>query len=251
MALKARGAVLMYSPGLFSAQRWAALMTGDGTGEQSGDGYARTALTSATMAVANATGIAANNATIDFPNPTAAWQDSTWCAIYSAQSSGNILYTVAMANNPAAPQLGAPTGFDTGELRVVPNADLGKLTLEGWKLCLKGGLLNGNRYLGLHDAAPGTNRANELSGGAYVAQLVNLSNWTISTTNGNAVLNAKVTWPTMTVDQPDVTHLSLCDSASGGNVLWATALTNNPADPNIGDQFSIAVNNLTITLPVS
>ena len=74
-----------------------ALFTGNDTGEQNGDNYSRAAVARSIWGINAATGIAANNAAVNFPVPSAEWDDSTWAGIMSASAGGDTLLTMAYA----------------------------------------------------------------------------------------------------------------------------------------------------------
>jgi hypothetical protein len=91
--------------------------TSDGTltGEITSGGYARRGITSVMDAAVLATGIAANNAEIAFPNPTAAYS-VTHFAVLDALTSGNMLWRKARSSTLNVRNGGAPVRIAAGQL---------------------------------------------------------------------------------------------------------------------------------------
>ena len=228
MALKRAGSVLCFNAGLLSATRHLALR-GSGGSEQSGNNYSRRALAASETALAANSAIASNSAAVNFATPSGAWVDPTSVALMSASSGGDVLFDMAMANNPDAPGADSVVGWASGELSFAIGAAVageasaggsaGTLTLHGRRLCMKGGLLNGNRYFQLFSGNTG---ATALS---VTRPVVALSEWTIA--NGIATLNTEKEFENFTVGN-DATFLGLFDALTGGNMLWLRQLSNNP-----------------------
>ena len=135
-------------------------------------------------------------------------------------------------------------------LTIGPGSPLGELTIEGFKVCLQGGLVAGTKYLALFEDDPGTSRANELSGGGYQALAVALSQWNVGASNGHATLNEALSYAVATADLPDVMWVGLVDQQIGGNLLWRRTFDNNPPDPEIQDVLRFQANSLRISLAI-
>ena len=101
-------------------------------------------------------------------------------------------------------------------------------------------------YVSLHTADPtddGTGA--EVSGGSYARTAASFA--TASGTSGLVATDADVTFPTATATWGVVGWIGLWDAASGGNMLYHTALdTSKTIDA--GDIFKITTGNLTVEL---
>ena len=101
-------------------------------------------------------------------------------------------------------------------------------------------------YVSLHTADPtdaGTGA--EVTGGSYARTTASFA--TASGTSGLVATDADVTFPTATATWGTVGWIGLWDSASGGNMLYHTALdTSKTIDT--GDIFKITTGNLTVEL---
>jgi hypothetical protein len=101
-------------------------------------------------------------------------------------------------------------------------------------------------YVSLHTADPtdaGTGA--EVSGGSYARTAASFT--TASGTSGLVATDADVTFPTATSPWGTVGWIGLWDSASGGNMLYHTAL-NTSKTIDSGDIFKITTGNLTVEL---
>jgi hypothetical protein len=101
-------------------------------------------------------------------------------------------------------------------------------------------------YVSLHTADPtdaGTGA--EVSGGAYARTAASFA--TASGTSGLVATDADVTFPTATASWGTVGWIALWDSASGGNMLYHTALDASKTIDS-GDIFKITSGNLTVEL---
>ena len=101
-------------------------------------------------------------------------------------------------------------------------------------------------YVSLHTADPtdaGTGA--EVSGGSYARQSASFA--TASGTSGSVSTDADITFPTATADWGTITHIGIWDSASGGYLLYHTALDTSKTITS-GDIFKILSGNLTVTL---
>ena len=250
MGLKASGAEAALKEGLLSSTRYLGAHTADpGTtraNELSGGNYAAAALAASATTLAGT--VASNNTSVMFLDPTVAPGDHVWTSLNAAESGGDTLITKENSTDTAPPTVGADWGWAAGSLTFSAAVGSGGLIpAGGLSLCLKGGLLNGNRYASLHTGDPGTTRANEYSGGSYEAELIVLSNWTINS-SGIASLNAIISYDVLTTDLPDAMWVALNTSKTGGTTVWARAFNNNPDDPEIGDTLSWPVGSLTIGL---
>ena len=105
MGLKTEGEKLCFQGGLLSAAVHVALRTADpaAANELSGNDYARVAVLAAGWAVNAGTGEASNAAVSAFPAPTAMWGDPIHVGLWDAAVGGNLLASVALANDVPAP----------------------------------------------------------------------------------------------------------------------------------------------------
>lgn len=242
MALKRAGATLCLNAGLLSATRHLALFN-NSDAEQSGDNYSRTSLAAADTALANNSSIASNGSVVSFATPSATWIDPTTVKLMSAASGGSVLFDADMANNPSAPVNGSSVSWAAGELTFGIGA--GTLALEGQRLCLKGGLLNGTRHLDVWDGDPEVSSNESL----VTRTSVTLAHWTI--TNGVATLSTQRTFTGWTVGE-DGMWLALYDAATSGNLLWKKSLSNDPiAFPQGGTVSVGADSSLPVTIQIT
>jgi len=117
---------------------------------------------------------------------------------------------------------------------------------------LLNGVLDGTQYtvpatvyLGLYGADPtetGT-AATEVTGGAYARQTLSFA----TATAGTSITDADCTFAEATAGWGTVSHITICDAASGGNVLFYGALTASKT-VNTGDVFKVTTGQLTISL---
>jgi hypothetical protein len=100
-------------------------------------------------------------------------------------------------------------------------------------------------YVALFTAAPtDANSGTEVSAGNYARQSITFG----SAASSGAISNTlAVTFPTATVSYGTVTHIGLYDALTTGNLMYHGAVTVSKTI-TVGDTFSIAVGNLTITL---
>lgn len=103
-----------------------------------------------------------------------------------------------------------------------------------------------NPYVSLHTADPtDAGTGTEVSGGSYARTTASFS--TASGTSGLVATDADVTFPTATASWGTVGWIGLWDSASGGNMLYHTALDASKTIDS-GDIFKITTGNLTVEL---
>lgn len=104
-------------------------------------------------------------------------------------------------------------------------------------------------YLGLHTSDPGetgsTSAEVSTSGTSYARQTVTFGS--ASTPSGTAATNATVTFPTATASWGSITHISINDASSAGNMLYYGAVT-TAKTIDVGDTFQVTSGNLTIAL---
>ena len=117
------------------------------------------------------------------------------------------------------------------------------LKLSGADLLFKGGLLAGNKYIGLIDGSDA-----EFSGNAYVRQLASgfggAGYWQA---DGNEYENREVeTFPQPTAAWPAIAKWGLYDASTSGNLLLDVALGSPTAAPQIGAMVSAAAEALAI-----
>lgn len=99
-------------------------------------------------------------------------------------------------------------------------------------------------YLGLHTGSPADDDsgANEVSGGSYARQSV-----AFSVTTDTASNSATITFPAATANWGTISHISVYDASSAGNLLFHGAVTTSKTIES-GDTFQVSSGNLTITL---
>lgn len=99
-------------------------------------------------------------------------------------------------------------------------------------------------YVGLYTSDPtDANTGTEVSGGSYARTAVTFG----APSNGTATNNAAVEFPQATANWGTVGWIGILDAASGGNLMYHTALdVSKPIDT--GDIFKISSGNLSVTL---
>jgi len=103
-----------------------------------------------------------------------------------------------------------------------------------------------NPYVSLHTADPtDAGTGTEVSGGSYARTAASFA--TASGTSGLVATDADVTFPTATASWGTVGWIGLWDAASGGNMLYHTALDSSKTIDS-GDIFKITTGNLTVEL---
>lgn len=101
-------------------------------------------------------------------------------------------------------------------------------------------------YVSLHTADPtDAGTGTEVSGGSYARTAASFA--TASGTSGLVATDADVTFPTATATWGVVGWIGLWDAASGGNMLYHTALDTSKTIDS-GDIFKITTGNLTVEL---
>jgi len=102
-------------------------------------------------------------------------------------------------------------------------------------------------YVGLHTGSPGDadDGANEVttSGSAYARQAATFA----AASSGSASTSATITFPAATSNWGTISHISIYDAASAGNLLFHGAVTTSKTIES-GDTFQISSGNLTISL---
>lgn len=99
-------------------------------------------------------------------------------------------------------------------------------------------------YLALYTTDPtDADAGTEVSGGAYARQVATFS----VPTDGSTSLSANVTFPTATAGWGIVTHIGIRDAATGGNLLYHTALT-TAREVLTGDTLAFLSGQVPITL---
>ena len=99
-------------------------------------------------------------------------------------------------------------------------------------------------YLGLHTGSPADDDsgANEISGGSYARQSISFT-----VTNDTASNSATITFPAATAPWGTISHISVYDASTAGNLLFHGAVTTQKTIDS-GDTFQVSAGNLTITL---
>lgn len=100
-------------------------------------------------------------------------------------------------------------------------------------------------YVGLHTGSPGDadDGANEVSGGSYARQSATFG----AASSGTASTSATITFPAATASWGTISHISIYDASSAGNLLFHGAVTTSKAIES-GDTFQISSGNLSISL---
>lgn len=99
-------------------------------------------------------------------------------------------------------------------------------------------------YVGLYTSDPtDANTGTEVSGGSYARTAVTFG----APTNGASTNNAAVEFPQATASWGTVGWIGILDAASGGNLMYHTALDVSKAI-DTGDIFKISSGNLSVTL---
>ena len=97
-------------------------------------------------------------------------------------------------------------------------------------------------YVALHTASPGDTGANEVSAGWYARKAISFN---AATTSG-ATNDGQVTFDEVTGGSSTVTHVSIWDASTSGNMIWWKALSSSKV-LNIGAIPIIADDALTVT----
>ena len=263
MGLKVAGADLLFKGGLLSATKYVGLIDTSGD-EINGNNYARQSMTSFGGSGSwQADGAEyENRQTIQFPQPTGgAWNAISDWGLYTALTSGQLLLTVDVSPDTAAPQIGADVAAAAEAIAV----GITGVTTAGSLAMLQTGLLSGTRYLTLHTASPGTTGANVIftdgvvwdgsnqGSKTLVAVQANAGDWTLddmeTPARRRARPNKSLTFGRQTADLPDPTHMALRDgNAHNSGVLWSSAIT--AADPGLGATLQFLANSIELRLPV-
>jgi len=97
-----------------------------------------------------------------------------------------------------------------------------------------------NRYVALHTADPGGTGTSEVSGSSYTRSSAVTLTRTVNVAKNSS---AAVTFPTVTGSAYTVTHVSLWDASSTGNMLSYGELA-VPKTLDVGDALSFAIDEL-------
>ena len=245
MGLKAAGADLAFSSGLFNGNRFLAAFSAQGT-EQSWAAYARIMMALADWEASGSDYV--NRAVENFPTLTGAGVAITHWGLYSAMTGGNLLLDRELGTPSDAPPIGATVGFDA---QAIGWGFDGHVTQAGSVACLTTGLISGTKYLSLHTGDPGNNGDNALSGESPIA--VTNSQWTLSTSGSNRRVqnNAVLSFGAAgsNLDRPTWVALR-SGNADDASVLWADEMSPQPDDPDQYDVLRFNVNALSILLPI-
>jgi len=100
-------------------------------------------------------------------------------------------------------------------------------------------------YVGLHTGSPldDNSGANEVSGNAYVRKVASFA----AAAAGSASTNATITFDAASGNWGTISHISIWDASSAGNLLFHGAVTTSKTIET-GDTFQISSGNLTISL---
>lgn len=102
-----------------------------------------------------------------------------------------------------------------------------------------------NVYVGLHTGSPldDNSGANEITGNGYTRKVASFA----AAASGSASTDATITFDAATGNWGTITHISLYDASSSGNLLFHGAVTTSKTIET-GDTFQISTGNLTISL---
>jgi hypothetical protein len=102
-----------------------------------------------------------------------------------------------------------------------------------------------NVYVGLHTGSPldDNSGANEISGNGYTRKVAAFA----AAASGSSSTNATITFDAATGNWGTITHISVYDAATNGNLLFHGAVTTSKTIET-GDSFQISSGNLTISL---
>lgn len=101
-----------------------------------------------------------------------------------------------------------------------------------------------NLYVGLYTSSPADDDSGtEVSGGSYARQTASFA----AASGGSCSTDATITFPAATANWGTITHVSIHDASSAGNLLFHGAVTSSKTIES-GDTFQISSGNLTITL---
>lgn len=99
-------------------------------------------------------------------------------------------------------------------------------------------------YVGLYTSSPNDDDSGtEVSGGSYARQSASFA----AASGGSASTNATITFPAATANWGTITHVSIHDASTAGNLLFHGAVTSSKTIET-GDTFQISSGNLTVTL---
>ena len=103
----------------------------------------------------------------------------------------------------------------------------------------------GGVYVGLHTGSPADDNsgANEITGNGYTRKVASFA----AAASGSASTDATITFDAATGNWGTITHISLYDASSAGNLLFHGAVTTSKTIET-GDTFQISTGNLTISL---
>ena len=244
MGLKVEGAKLLLKGGLLNRTNYIAALADAATEFTNTGNYARIAIALAAWTLTNA-GAAENTAAANFPSPSAVLQDPMYMGMYDSQAvgSGNLLLTTAFAGNPEPPGIGAPFGFDAGQIDLGRTA-ASKVIGRGQRAAFEEGLVSGTRYFSVHSAEPGDQGGSQIDDSVLVAA----SLWDFTASMEQEVQNnASIAFGVQASDEARPTWTALRDGAgAGANVLWKDELDEQALDPDVGATITILANMVTI-----
>ena len=102
-----------------------------------------------------------------------------------------------------------------------------------------------NVYVGLHTGSPADDDsgANEITGNGYTRKVASFA----AAASGSASTDATITFDAATGNWGTITHISIYDAATSGELLFHGAVTTSKTIET-GDTFQISSGNLTISL---
>lgn len=214
------------------------------TGEVSGGSYARTAIAFS----APSSGSTSNSGTVTFPTASADWGTITHFSIHTASSGGTALYYGSLSSSRVISS-GGTLAFAAGSVTVTMSAGIS--TYLG-NAIINHDLRNTSHtpvatvYIGLHTANPtAAGTVGEVSGGSYARDAVasGFSAGASSTTDNDAAIE----FAQATADWGTVTHCSVWDASTSGNMYFYAALSASQVVQDDG-YFTFAAGAFDITL---
>lgn len=105
-------------------------------------------------------------------------------------------------------------------------------------------------YMGLHTADPGDNGslAAEVAGGSYARVETTSKMSAVTLATGIASNSAEIAFASPTADWGTITHVSISDAISAGNMLYREALTTPRAVLNGGRRVAFATEQFQVRL---
>lgn len=211
----------------------------NGANELSGNNYARVAM----LFDVPSGGAIQNTALVPMPTASANWSAAPYGALWDALSGGHCIYGGAL-DRTITVLSGEYARWAIGALDISASTAFGTDT---WDDILAALFCNTALdvtavYASLHSGDPGTNGANELSGGAYARTTMSFG----AAADGIASNDVACETPEASADWTQATHTGLWTALSGGTFIWGRALT-TPRTVLTGKIFVWAIGDVDVT----